>query len=87
MATLQGDRMLLLVDSSDAHARFVSSLAARGGWKLIIAADTERAIATLGTHDGLLIDAVLIDERAAGDRIAATMPRLPACANGVRNCR
>jgi DNA-binding NtrC family response regulator len=84
VATLQGDRMLLLVDSADAHARFVSSLAARGGWRMIVARDTERAVATLGTHEGLLIDAVLIDERAAADNLASTIaamrdwrPQLP----------
>ncbi len=76
--------MLLLVDSADAHARFVSSLAARGGWRMINARDAERAVATLRTHEGLLIDAVLIDERAAADSIAATIatmrewrPQLP----------
>jgi DNA-binding NtrC family response regulator len=84
VATLQGDRMLLLVDGADAHTRFVSSLAARGGWRMIVARDCERAIATLGTHEGLLIDAVLFDERTAGDAIGPTItamrdwrPQLP----------
>ena len=84
MATLQGDRMLLLVDSTDSHARFVSSLAARGGWRMLVARDAEQAVAMLGTHEGLLIDAVLIDERAAADSIASTIaamrdwrPQLP----------
>lgn len=84
MATLQGDRMLLLVDSADTHTRFVASLAARGGWRMIVARDCERAIATLGTHEGLLIDAVLIDERTAGDAVGPTIsamrdwrPQLP----------
>lgn len=65
--------MLLLVDSEEAQCRFVASLAARGGWRTLFAADCERAIATLGTHDGLLLDAVLIDERAARSGIAETI--------------
>jgi DNA-binding NtrC family response regulator len=76
--------MLLLVDSADAHTRFVSSLAARGGWRMIVARDCERAIAMLGTHEGLLVDAVLIDERTASDAIGPTIsamrdwrPQLP----------
>jgi DNA-binding NtrC family response regulator len=65
--------MLLLVDSEEAQCRFVASLAARGGWRTLFAADCERAVATLGTHDGLLLDAVLIDERAARGGIADTI--------------
>jgi len=57
--------MLLLVDKDEAHCRFLASLAARGGWRTLFAPDLERAIATLGTHDGLLLDAVLIDGRCA----------------------
>ncbi len=84
MATLQGDRMLLLVDGTDAHTRFVSSLATRAGWRLVVAKDGQRAIATLGTHEGLLVDAVLFDERTAGDDLQTTIssmrdwrPQLP----------
>ncbi len=84
MATLQGDHMLLLVDANEAHTRFIASIAARGGWRLLTATDAERAIATLGTHEGLLVDAVLIDDRAIGSNLAPTIaamreyrPQLP----------
>ncbi len=63
--------MLLLVDADEARCRFVASIAARGGWRALFAPDLERAIATLGTHDGLLLDAVLIDERAARSGLEA----------------
>lgn len=65
--------MLLLVDSDEAHCRFVAALAARGGWRTLFACESERAVATLGTHDGLLLDAVLIDERAARTDLAGTI--------------
>lgn len=70
VATLQGDRMLLLVDGDAGHGRFVTSLAARGGWRTLLTDNIEHAIAVLGTHDGLLLDAVLIDERAAAPNLA-----------------
>lgn len=65
--------MLLLVDKDEAHCRFLASLAARGGWRTLFAPDLERAIATLGTHDGLLLDAVLIDGRCAPLGLAETI--------------
>ncbi|MEQ1725764.1 MAG: sigma-54 dependent transcriptional regulator [Sphingopyxis sp.] len=73
MATLQGDRMLLFVDGDAAHGRFVASLAARAGWRALLASDCESALATLGTHDGLLLDAVLITEQAARGNLAETV--------------
>jgi len=65
--------MLLLVDADSAAQRFIASLAARGGWRALFAADSADALVTLGTHDGLLLDAVLIDERAAQDILTQTV--------------
>jgi DNA-binding NtrC family response regulator len=65
--------MLLIVDSDEAHRRFLASLAARNGWRALFANDCEQAIATLGTHDGLLLDAVVIDQRACGDHLDQTV--------------
>ena len=39
-----------------------SALAARAGWRTIFASDAETALATLGTQDGMQLDAVLIDQ-------------------------
>ena len=76
--------MLLLVDGSEAHARTVSTQLGRAGWRIATAVDGESAIATLGTHDGLLVDAVLIDDRSVGGSIDAIItgirkwrPQLP----------
>ena len=65
--------MLLLVDSEESQCRFIASLAGRGGWRTLFAKDCAQGIATLGTHDGLLLDAVLIDENAARTGLAETI--------------
>ncbi len=59
--TPSGTRMLMLIDDEPAQARLVSALAARAGWRTIVAADGETAIAMLGTRDGMMLDAVLLD--------------------------
>ena len=56
-----GTRMLMLVDNEPAQVRLVSALASRAGWRTIAIGDGETAIATLGTRDGMMLDAVIID--------------------------
>ena len=79
--TPNGTRMLMLVDDEPAQTRLVSALAARAGWRTVIAADAEIAIATLGTRDGMMLDAILIDRE--GDvaplivELRARRPALP----------
>ncbi len=63
--TRNGQRLLLLIDDEPAQRRLVAALAARGGWRAVFAGDEETAIATLGTQDGMHLDAVLIDHWAA----------------------
>jgi CheY-like chemotaxis protein len=46
------DRLLMLIDDEPAQCRLISALAAREGWRTIIARDSETAIATLGTRQG-----------------------------------
>lgn len=58
---LNGMPLLLLIDDEPAQKRLVSALAARAGWRTIYASDLNSALATLGTRDGMLLDAVLID--------------------------
>ncbi|BAV65939.1 sigma-54-dependent transcriptional regulator [Sphingobium cloacae] len=54
--------MLMLIDDEPAQRRLVSALAARAGWRTIFANDGETAIATLGTQDGMRLDAILLDQ-------------------------
>lgn len=58
----EGVPMLMLIDDEPAQRRLVSALAARAGWRTIFASDDETAIATLGTQDGMMLDAILIDQ-------------------------
>ncbi|WP_374942596.1 sigma-54-dependent transcriptional regulator [Sphingomonas sp.] len=80
--TRNGQRLLLLIDDEPAQRRLVAALAARAGWRAIFAVDGEMAIATLGTQDGMQLDAILLDHCApdadATDLIAALRERRPA---------
>ena len=71
-----GTRMLMLVDDEPAQVRLVSALAARAGWRTISISDNEMAIATLGTRDGMMLDAILIDRR--GDDVPELIAELRA---------
>ncbi len=77
-----GTRMLMLVDNEPAQVRLVSALASRAGWRTIAIGDNETAIATLGTRDGMMLDAVLIDRWGDGvadliSELRARRPMLP----------
>ncbi|WP_375382398.1 sigma-54-dependent transcriptional regulator [uncultured Sphingomonas sp.] len=80
--TRNGQRLLLLIDDEPAQRRLVSALAARGGWRSIFATDGEMGIATLGTQDGMQLDAVLLDHWApdadAAPLIAELRSRRPS---------
>lgn len=70
--TRNGQRLLMLIDEEPAQRRLVAAIAARRGWRTIFAAEGEVAIATLGTPDGMALDAVILDN-AASDADAAEL--------------
>jgi DNA-binding NtrC family response regulator len=76
MASNRDIRTAMLVDSEPAQQRFISALASRGGWRTIIASDTDTALAKLGTQEGMTLDAVLVDEGAPGMPIDAFVSEL-----------
>ncbi|QCB41352.1 sigma-54-dependent Fis family transcriptional regulator [Sphingomonas sp. PAMC26645] len=80
--TRNGQRLFLLIDDEPTQRRLVAALAARGGWRAVFAADDETAIATLGTQDGMQLDAIVIDHWApdedATTLIATLRERRPA---------
>jgi CheY-like chemotaxis protein len=47
--TPTGTRIVMLIDDEPAQQRLVCALAARAGWRTVIASDGETAIAMLGT--------------------------------------
>ncbi|QGP80953.1 sigma-54-dependent transcriptional regulator [Sphingobium sp. CAP-1] len=60
--TRDGIPMLMLIDDEPAQRRLVSALSSRAGWRTIFAPDGETAIATLGTQDGMQLDAIILDQ-------------------------
>ena len=60
--SLNGVPILMLVDDEPAQKRLVAALAARAGWRTIFADGDEMALAMLGTHEGMRLDAVMIDQ-------------------------
>ena len=72
------DRLLMLIDDEPAQCRLISALAAREGWRTIIARDSETAIATLGTRQGMQLDAIVLDQWVPGDNACALIAELKA---------
>jgi DNA-binding NtrC family response regulator len=70
----------MLVDDEPAQVRLTTALAARAGWRTVVAGNAETAIATLGTRDGMMLDVILIDGAgtAAADLITELRVRRPA---------
>ncbi|MBB4642306.1 sigma-54-dependent transcriptional regulator [Rhizorhapis suberifaciens] len=77
-----GTPLLMLIDDEPAQRRLIAALASRAGWRTIFASDAETAIATLGTQDGMRLDAILLDhwvpEFDAAQLIADIKDRRPA---------
>lgn len=75
-------RLLMLVDKEPARCRLVSALAGREGWRTIIVDDSEKAIAMLGTREGMQLCAIMLDQSVPGDNacdlIAQLNDRRPA---------
>lgn len=69
-------RLLLLMDDEPAQCRLVSAIASRAGWRTIFARDVESAIDLLGTQDGMMLDAILIDQCGLGAESASFISEL-----------
>lgn len=70
--------MVMLVDDEPAQQRLVTALAARAGWRTLIAPDAETARAMLGTRDGMMLDAVMVDQAVPGADAAGLIRALRA---------
>ncbi len=69
-------RLLMLVDDEPAQCRLVAAIAGRAGWRTIFARDAETAIAMLGTQDGMMLDAILLDQWVPGSDAATLIAEL-----------
>jgi len=81
MAELE-QRLLMLIDDEPAQCRLITALAAREGWRTLVVRDSETAIATLGTRQGMQLSAIILDQWVPGDDacdlIAELKSRRPA---------
>ena len=75
-------RLLMLIDDEPAQSRLITALAAREGWRTLVVDDVEKAIATLGTRQGMQLSAIILDQWVPGDQacelIAELKERRPA---------
>lgn len=69
-------RLLMLIDDEPAQSRLISALAAREGWRTVIARDAETAIATLGTRQGMQLSAIILDQWVPGEDACALISEL-----------
>jgi len=75
-------RLLMLIDDEPAQSRLISALASREGWRTLVVRDSETAVATLGTREGMQLSAIVLDQWVPGDDacnlIAELKSRRPA---------
>jgi len=77
MAELE-QRVLMLIDDEPAQCRLISALAAREGWRTVVVQDSETAIATLGTRQGMQLSAIILDQWVPGDDACELIAELKA---------
>ena len=71
-------RLLMLIDDEPAHCRLITALAAREGWRTLVAQDSETAIAMLGTRQGMQLNAIILDQWVPGDDASTLIAELKA---------
>lgn len=75
-------RLLMLIDDNAVQSRLITALAAREGWRTLVVGDSETAIATLGTRQGMQLGAIIMEQEVPGERacelIAELKQRRPA---------
>ena len=69
-------RVVMLIDDEPAQSRLISAIAAREGWRTVVAGDAETAIAMLGTREGMQLSAILLDQWVPGDDACSLIAEL-----------
>jgi len=69
-------RIVMLIDDEPAQSRLISAIAARDGWRTIVAPDAETAVAMLGTREGMQLSAILLDQWVPGDDACSLIAEL-----------
>ena len=76
-------RLLMLIDDEPAQSRLIGALASRAGWRTLVVADAETAIATLGTRQGMALSAIILDQWVPGDEACELIAELKARRPGL----
>lgn len=76
-------RLVMLIDNEPAQCRLITAIAGKAGWRTVIAADEETAIAMLGTQQGMMLDAILLDQYVPGDDASALISELKSRRPGL----
>ncbi|MBS0482195.1 MAG: sigma-54-dependent Fis family transcriptional regulator [Proteobacteria bacterium] len=71
-------RTLMLIDDEPAQSRLITALAGREGWRTLVVRDSETAIATLGTRQGMQLHAIVLDQWVSGDEACELIAELKA---------
>ncbi|MEO1490319.1 MAG: response regulator, partial [Pseudomonadota bacterium] len=71
-----GTKLVMLIDDEPAQSRLISAIAARDGWRTVVASDAETAVAMLGTREGMQLSAILLDQWVPGDDACALIREL-----------
>ncbi|HMP55987.1 MAG TPA: sigma 54-interacting transcriptional regulator, partial [Novosphingobium sp.] len=69
---------MMLIDDEPAQSRLIAALAAREGWRTLVVRDSETAIATLGTRQGMQLSAIILDQWVPGDDACSLIAELKA---------
>ncbi len=68
----------MLIDDEPAQSRLITALASREGWRTLVVKDSETAIATLGTRQGMQLGAIVLDQWVPGDEACTLIAELRA---------
>jgi len=79
----QEQRLLMLIDDEPAQSRLITALASREGWRTLVVGDSETAIATLGTREGMQLSAIILDQWVPGDDACSLIAELKARRPGL----
>src|SRR5690606_4987907 len=69
-------RLLMLIDDEPPQSRLITALAAREGWRTLVVRDSETAVATLGTRQGMQLSAIILDQWVPGDQACELIQEL-----------
>jgi len=79
----QEQRLLMAIDDEPAQSRLITALASREGWRTLVVNDSETAIATLGTREGMQLAAIILDQWVPGDDACTLIAELKSRRPGL----